>query len=523
MDTWLIRSSTTEKLSPLSPSTPSPPHSLRHHLAQPSWGTEEWFDPELATKAIQELRNVIATLQTADKAHRIASACFATTLLHELITYGHRYHCPEVQYLIQDYDPQWPQSYFDNARLTSDVLAVFDELATALQQALKDHDPDVSVTAALSLATLLGSDAPPLTVAVLNRALSNNRFSNRAADALVKLGHRAPSQTGIPLSAVGSTTDKDSDPANAIFDTSAKLRKCDTIISRDIPQLDTIIQNESSDLRLMALLAVADADDGSDVIPTVILTISDPDDVLSETARATLSRIFTTEDELYRSFALTFLTSAFRPDAITNNTWMNDVFTHPWYLNKLTTEARRRRRDWWQLRSISLTEVVDTARSYFATKLLRNPTLGLDPERYATLRSLVWVAGVKHAISHSAESLGPRFKRTGRTASVSDSKDAQANLICEIPLDTLADHPLAAEQDSQAVLAERESISHQAQRIHALLTSDFEPLQRAAVLGKCEGRTYAEIARQHHVKPHQVKYAYQTSIARLRSLLDPPD
>ncbi len=112
------------------------------------------------------------------------------------------------------------------------------------------------------------------------------------------------------------------------------------------------------------------------------------------------------DDELFHDFRKIFFQHAFHPQPLNDARWIETLVQHPWYLkvqrrrfpNPLDREERNVRN-----------ALVEQAQDKFTIRLLRNPTLGLTPEKWPLLpgyirnhtRNIAWRSRKKQQQSHA--------------------------------------------------------------------------------------------------------------------------
>ena len=88
------------------------------------------------------------------------------------------------------------------------------------------------------------------------------------------------------------------------------------------------------------------------------------------------------DDPDYEDFRLKFLMYSFHPDPTKKAEWIDEIISHPWYL-----KIQRRRFGFpaSTAQRQAIDEKMTEARQKFAVRMLKNPTLGVDPTSYFQL------------------------------------------------------------------------------------------------------------------------------------------
>jgi len=108
-----------------------------------------------------------------------------------------------------------------------------------------------------------------------------------------------------------------------------------------------------------------------------------------------------TDDLEYEDFRLKFFLHVFRPTPPENNSWVDEIVNHPWYLK---IQRRRFGHPANAFQRNAIRELVQDAQAKFAQRLLKNPTLGVRPEDHRLLpgfirnhcRNIAWRLRRKH-------------------------------------------------------------------------------------------------------------------------------
>lgn len=91
-------------------------------------------------------------------------------------------------------------------------------------------------------------------------------------------------------------------------------------------------------------------------------------------------------DPDYEDFRLLFLAAVFQPDAAEQARWSEAIVSHRWYLK---LQRRRFGHSASAAERNAVRQMVRDAQEKLATRLAKNPTLGLTPERYKELPGFI--------------------------------------------------------------------------------------------------------------------------------------
>lgn len=93
-----------------------------------------------------------------------------------------------------------------------------------------------------------------------------------------------------------------------------------------------------------------------------------------------------TDDPRYEDFRLTFFLHVFHPAPAADTRWIDEIVTHPWYLK---LQRRRFGHPAGAAEREAVREMVRDAQAAFAERMMRNPTLGVTPDAYASLPGFI--------------------------------------------------------------------------------------------------------------------------------------
>jgi RNA polymerase sigma factor (sigma-70 family) len=93
-----------------------------------------------------------------------------------------------------------------------------------------------------------------------------------------------------------------------------------------------------------------------------------------------------TDDQSYEDFRLKFFLRVFHPTPLEETAWIDELATHPFYLK---IQRRRIGRPAGRGDRERIRDLVQDAQAKFATRLSKNPTLGVQPEVYMKLPGFI--------------------------------------------------------------------------------------------------------------------------------------
>lgn len=303
-----------------------------------------------------------------------------------------------VPLLIRLIRDQSPLTRMAGAWACREIGADAAEAVPALAAALEDSDGGVRFAAAYGLQGI-GPAAAPAVPALLAVAEAGGPGHLRAAvvRALADIAPDAPAVRELMLRGLG-------DPDGRLtFFATCGVARAEAVPAEAVTRLVTNLASADPYLLTVTAWAVgrATGDPEGGAAPALLtalgrahwmqiehneLPIEESVSIRPDLADALVPHLSVTDDADYEDFRRRFFRHAFHPTPTAETAWVDALVSHPWYLK---VQRRRFGHPSSAAERATIRELVTEAKARFATRLWKNPTLGLTPAAHALLPGFI--------------------------------------------------------------------------------------------------------------------------------------